>query len=223
MKNLAILPLMALIAFLTASAQAAPAPPTLADQVAAIVQPQLDQHPDLDLGVAVGIVQPGSAGAILNHIFYFGKLVDRNRSPLTLDGATEFEIGSVSKTFTTTILAALIQNDPSILDLSTNSIFPQTPTFMGGQTTIRDLADYTSGLPDSNRDGGSSTCRFNGGPINNCYALSLMFDHLEPGPQRAAIRPRHTIPLLGPRGRAAGVCGTGACRAGKEQPRPAAS
>jgi serine-type D-Ala-D-Ala carboxypeptidase/endopeptidase len=153
--------------------------PPLAEQVAAIVQPQLDQYPDVSIGVAVGVVQPGNSGAVTTSIFYFGKLADENNNPIPLDGATEFEIGSVTKTFTTTVLAAQIQDQPWLLDLPINRIFPRTPSYQGQQITIRDLADYTSGLPDSNRsDGGSATCTFGGGSITDCYALSLMFQNL---------------------------------------------
>ena len=152
--------------------------PSLSQQVAAIVQPQLDQYPDVSLGVAVGVVEPGASGAITTSIFYFGQLTDENNNPIPLDGATEFEIGSVTKTFTTTVLASMIQERPSLLNIHINRIFPQTPTFNGQQIRIRDLADYTSGLPDSNRDGGSASCIFGGGTIEDCYDLSLMFQHL---------------------------------------------
>src|SRR5277367_5971851 len=53
-------------------------PASLARQVAAIVQPQLNKHPDLDLGVAVGVVQPGISGAITTNIFFFGKLANQD-------------------------------------------------------------------------------------------------------------------------------------------------
>src|SRR5215469_15027650 len=152
--------------------------PSLSRQVAAIVQPQLDQYPDVSLGVAVGVAEPGASGAITTSIFYFGQLTDENNNPIPLDGATEFEIGSVTKTFTTTVLASMIQERPSLLNIHINRIFPQTPTFNGQQIRIRDLADYTSGLPDSNRDVGSASCIFSGGLIEDCYDLSLMFQHL---------------------------------------------
>jgi len=119
-----------------------------------------------------------TSGAITTSIFYFGQLTDENNNPIPLDGATEFEIGSVTKTFTTTVLASMIQERPSLLNIHINRIFPQTPTFNGQQIRIRDLADYTSGLPDSNRDAGSASCIFSGGLIEDCYDLSLMFQHL---------------------------------------------
>ena len=162
----------------TLTPTATPTPASLAKQVAAIVQPQLDKHPDLDLGVAVGVVQPGSNGAITTNIFFFGKLSDEDGAPISLDGGTEFEIGSVSKTFTATVLASLLQKAPSLLETSTNSIFAQTPTFDGTETTIGELATYTSGLPDSNRGKGTGTCTFGGGTIDDCYDLELMFAQL---------------------------------------------
>ena len=152
--------------------------PPLSQQVAQIVQPQLDQYSDTSIGVAVGVVQPGTSGATTTSIFYFGHLMDENNNPIPLDGATEFEIGSVTKTFTTTVLASQIQDQPPLLALPINRIFQRTPGYKGQQITIRDLADYTSGLPNSNRDGGNQSCTFSGAVIEDCYDLSLMFQHL---------------------------------------------
>jgi serine-type D-Ala-D-Ala carboxypeptidase/endopeptidase len=167
------------LSFLTAGTSPAFADTSsLSQQVAAIVQPQLDQYPDASIGVAVGVVEPGTSGAITTSIFYFGKITDENNNPMLLNGATEFEIGSVTKTFTATVLASQLQEQPWLLNTPINQIFRRTPTFNGQQIMIRDLADYTSGLPDSNRDGGSASCTFSGATINDCYDLSLMFQNL---------------------------------------------
>jgi CubicO group peptidase (beta-lactamase class C family) len=72
----------------------------------------------LTLGVAVGVVQPGTDGAITTSIFFFGQLTDQNDNPIPLDGATDFEIGSVTKTFTATVLASLIQEQPTLVNLN---------------------------------------------------------------------------------------------------------
>lgn len=178
MKNLALLPLIMALAGTAAAASAPSSGASLADQVAAIVQPELDKHPKLALTAVVGIVEPGSKGAALTHIFYYGKAVDENGMPLTLDGATEFEIGSVTKTFTATIFASVLQKKSSLFERDTDAIFPETPTLMGKHTTLGELSNYTSGLPDSNRGMGSSTCTFGGGTITDCYDLALMFTHL---------------------------------------------
>jgi CubicO group peptidase (beta-lactamase class C family) len=177
-KRLAVIGLILSLFEGYASSSPAFATSSLAQQVAAIVQPQLDKGPDLSLGVAVGVVEPGPDGAITTHIFYFGQLIDQNNNPISLNGTTEFEIGSVTKTFTTTVLASLIQKTPALLNTPINNIFPGTPTFKGKKVTIRDLADYTSGLPDSDRAAGTATCTFGGGTIDNCYDLTLMFSHL---------------------------------------------
>ena len=176
MKRFAVIGLT--LSVLGGAGQASADTPPLSEQIAAIVQPQLDSHPDLNLGVAVDVVQPGTSGAVNTSIFYFGKLVDQNNNPIPLDGATEFEIGSVTKTFTTTVLAAQFQYQPSLLDLPINQIFRRTPTYKGQQITLRDLADYTSGLPGSNRGQGSASCTFDGAQIEDCYDLHLMFQHL---------------------------------------------
>jgi serine-type D-Ala-D-Ala carboxypeptidase/endopeptidase len=178
MKKLALLAL-ALVLVSTAPVGAAAAPDSLADQVAHIVQPQLDKYQDLNLTAVVGIVETGSKGALLSHIFYYGKVVDQNGSPLTLNGATEFEIGSVTKTFSAMIFASLLKHQPSLFELSTNRIFPQTPSFMGKQeTTLGDLSNYTSGLPDSNRGAGNDTCTFSGGSITDCFDVDLALGNL---------------------------------------------
>jgi CubicO group peptidase (beta-lactamase class C family) len=149
---------------------------TLFQVVQEIVQPQLDQHSE-KLGVAVGIVQPFK-GAITSNIFFFGRLKDQAGHSLALNNETEFEIGSVSKTLTATVLASLLQSRPPLLSTLVNSIFPQTPTFGIEQATIGDLANYTSKLPDTNRGTGSSSCTFGGGSITDCYDLDLMFQNL---------------------------------------------
>jgi beta-lactamase class C len=143
MKKVALLALVLILA-LTAPAIAASSSDSLADKVAAIVQPQLDAHAKLNLTAAVGIVQLGSKGALLTHLFYYGRAVHEDGSPLTLNGATEFEIGSVTKTFTATIFASLLASWPSSFNLATNRIFPETPSFEGMQTTLGELSNYTS-------------------------------------------------------------------------------
>jgi len=146
--------------------------------VSQIVQPQLDKHHVLKIGVAIGVVEPGSKGGIVSHTFLFGRLQDQNGNRLALDGGTEFEIGSVTKTFTATVLASLLQSQPGLLDTSINSIFSQTPTFGMEAATIGELANYTSGLPDSNRGNGSASCMFSGGTIDDCYDFTLLFEQL---------------------------------------------
>jgi serine-type D-Ala-D-Ala carboxypeptidase/endopeptidase len=151
--------------------------PTLEQVVAEFVQPQLDRHRDRKIGVVVGTVGPVK-GVVKTNIFYFGKLKDQVGNPLPLNGGTEFEIGSVTKTFTATILASLLQGQPSLIDTSVGSIFSGTPSFGGEVPTIGELANYNSGLPDTNRGSGSGSCTFSGGTITTCYDMTLLLENL---------------------------------------------
>ena len=181
MKKFAILLIVCNLASLgTAGAQTAEAVLSAAQltrRVRAIVRPILNEYPKLDLGIAVGVIQPSGEAGGTSNLFFLGKLKDQNGAPLAFNGSTEFEIGSVTKTFTATILASLLQFQPGILLTSTNSIFPDTPSF-GTSTSIGELANYTSGLPDSNRDSGSKTCAFGSGTIEDCYDLTQLFENL---------------------------------------------
>jgi CubicO group peptidase (beta-lactamase class C family) len=93
-------------------------------------------------GVIVGVIEGGKA-----QVFGYGKGVG-DRAP---DGSTEFEIGSVTNTFTTLALAAMVENKMVALeDPVRNYLPPDTiPPGKAGVAEIRliDLATQSSGLP----------------------------------------------------------------------------
>ncbi|HEY5800905.1 MAG TPA: serine hydrolase domain-containing protein, partial [Burkholderiaceae bacterium] len=67
-----------------------------------------------------------------------------------VDGDTVFEIGSVSKTFTATLLADMVQRGEVALDDPISKYLPasvKTPKRDGKEITLLDLATQTSGLP----------------------------------------------------------------------------
>lgn len=67
-----------------------------------------------------------------------------------LDAATIFEIGSISKTFTTTLLALMVVNGEVKLEDPAQQFLPAgvtMPSKDGRQITLLDLATSTSGLP----------------------------------------------------------------------------
>jgi len=69
---------------------------------------------------------------------------------LPLDGKTIFEIGSITKTFTTALLAEMVARGEVRLDQPVAELLPDTvrvPAWNGRQITLRDLATHTSGLP----------------------------------------------------------------------------
>ena len=64
--------------------------------------------------------------------------------------ATEFEIGSITKVFTTTLLALYAHRQAIKLDAPLQNYVPPgitVPSFLGRQITLVDLATHTSGLP----------------------------------------------------------------------------
>ena len=78
--------------------------------------------------------------------YYYGN-VAKDGNPI--DENTIFEIGSISKVFTSLILADMVENGDVHLDDSIDKFLPeniQTPTWEGQKITLLDLATHTSGL-----------------------------------------------------------------------------
>lgn len=78
-----------------------------------------------------------------------------NRDELPIAEDTVFEIGSVTKVFTTTMLAAAVNDGDFDLDSPAQDYLGgvvELPVHNPGanpvQMTVLDLADYTSGIPD---------------------------------------------------------------------------
>ena len=68
-----------------------------------------------------------------------------------LDASTEFQIGSITKTFTATLLAEMVQSDKVHLDDPIGKYLPaaaHTPAYKGQQITLLNLAEQNSGLPE---------------------------------------------------------------------------
>jgi CubicO group peptidase (beta-lactamase class C family) len=95
------------------------------------------------VGVAVGVFD--RAGM---HVVGFGRArADRPGSP---DGDTVFEIGSITKVFTTLLLARLVERGTVRLDEPVEELLPVSvavPSFQGRKITLEDLATQRSGLP----------------------------------------------------------------------------
>jgi len=95
------------------------------------------------VGIVVGVIGPQG-----RRVVAYGHLAEGNSSPL--NGNTVFEIGSVTKVFTSLLLSEMVQrgevklNDPVAKYLPPNVKVPQRD---GKQITLVDLATHTSGLP----------------------------------------------------------------------------
>ena len=94
--------------------------------------------------IVIGFVNPNGT-----RIFSFGNISKANNIPVNEN--TLFDIGSITKTFTTLLLADMVKqgivnlNDPIEKYLPANV---QVPEFNGQKITLEDLATHTSGLPE---------------------------------------------------------------------------
>src|SRR5690606_8099411 len=95
------------------------------------------------VGVVVGIVDKNGS-RVLAH----GAL-DRG-DPRVLDGDSVFEIGSITKVFTSLLLADMVRRGEVALEDPVAKYLPadvKMPERGGRQITLIDLATHTSGLP----------------------------------------------------------------------------
>jgi CubicO group peptidase (beta-lactamase class C family) len=79
------------------------------------------------------------------YFFPYGKATDAG-APFTPD--TLVEIGSCTKTFTTTLFALAINRNQIVPDASAQKCMPNGYTLRAQQLTPLELADFTSGMPD---------------------------------------------------------------------------
>ena len=133
------------LAFLPAVAQQ-PRPGTSGDEtsikqvVDGIIQPFLSEHHIP--GAIVGVSIHGKS-----YFFAYGKATDSG-DPFTAD--TLVEIGSCTKTFTTTLFALALNRNQMVADASAQKYMPSGFTLKPAaqQMTPLELADFTSGMPD---------------------------------------------------------------------------
>ena len=91
---------------------------------------------------------------------------------------TIFEIGSVSKTFTATLLAIMIQNSEYALETPIQTFLPDSvsvPTYKDQQITLGHLVTHTSGLPRLSSNFSPKTMQ---NPYAD-YTVQQMYDFLD--------------------------------------------
>ena len=93
-----------------------------------------------DLGAIVAVSLHGH-----RYFFPYGKATDAG-APFTRE--TLVEIGSCTKTFTTTLFALAINRNQIVPDASAQKYMPKGYTLRAQQVTPLELADFTSGMPD---------------------------------------------------------------------------
>src|SRR5690349_4622362 len=94
-------------------------------------------------GIAVGVIEPNG-----RRVVAYGKLANGN--PRAIDGDTIFEIGSISKVFTSLLLADMVNRNQVALDDPAAKYLPEhvkLPERSGKSITLLDLSTHRSGLP----------------------------------------------------------------------------
>ncbi|HKD08470.1 MAG TPA: serine hydrolase [Bryobacteraceae bacterium] len=112
------------------------------DQIREILVKRVDQQKQA-VGVAVGILEPEG-----RRVVAYGNLAKGD--PRTLDGDTIFEIGSISKVFTSLLLADMVSSKEVALDDPAAKYLPEHVRMSersGKVITLLDLATHSSGLP----------------------------------------------------------------------------
>ncbi len=125
----------------TPAAAAAASFPPVAD-IRQMLKERLGDHPGL--GIVVGLLDAGGTRTIVTA----GTAGEGKARPL--DGDTVFEIGSITKVFTSALLADMAERGEVSLDDPVAKYLPATvsvPKRGDRQITLGDLATHTSGLP----------------------------------------------------------------------------
>jgi len=94
--------------------------------------------------IVIGFVDPNGT-----KIFSFGNMSTAHNIPVNQN--TLFNIGSITKTFTTLLLADMVTQGIVNLNDPIEKFLPPSvnvPQFNGKKITLEDLADHTSGLPE---------------------------------------------------------------------------
>jgi CubicO group peptidase (beta-lactamase class C family) len=132
---------LCLALWLTGTAYAPAAAPSDAD-IHQILVNRIDKEKQ-GVGIVVGVIDAKG-----RRVVSYGSLEKGDKRPL--DGDTLFEIGSITKVFTSLLLADMAQRGEVKLDDPIAKYVPSTakiPQRGGRQITLVDLATHTSGLP----------------------------------------------------------------------------
>src|SRR5437773_2311794 len=119
-----------------------PLPVPSTDEIRETLVRRID-HQKQAAGIVVGVIEPNG-----RRVVAYGNLA--NGDPRTLDGDTIFEIGSISKVFTSLLLADMVNRKEVTLDDPAAKYLPENVTMperSGKSITLLDLSTHSSGLP----------------------------------------------------------------------------
>src|SRR5260370_38975395 len=120
--------------------QTLPVPST--DEIREILVKRVDLQKQA-VGIVAGVIDPNG-----RRVVAYGDLA--NGDPRRLDGDTIFEIGSITKVFTSLVLADMANRKEVTLDDAAAKYLPENvkmPERSGKSITLLDLSTHTSGLP----------------------------------------------------------------------------
>ena len=140
MKALVIL--LTVIFAATLAADAPPSSPPSDSEIRSILVQRIDDQKQ-SVGIVVGVIGPAG-----RRVVAYGQL--EKGDPRRLDGDTLFEIGSVSKVFTSLLLSDMARHGEVALTDPVQKYLPPGVTMPkrgGREITLQDLATQTSGLP----------------------------------------------------------------------------
>jgi CubicO group peptidase (beta-lactamase class C family) len=141
MRNPIVLILTLVLAAQGGSAQSTRDIPADAE-IRKIIAERVDKYRQ-SVGIVVGVIEPKG-----RRVVAYGKL--DSDDPRPLNGDTVFEIGSITKVFTSLLLADMAERNEVKLSDPVAKYLPATvkvPERRGEQITLEDLSTHTSGLP----------------------------------------------------------------------------
>jgi CubicO group peptidase (beta-lactamase class C family) len=130
-----------------------------------------------EVGTAVGVINKQQEQIF---IFYGTKMLNENDPP---DGNTVYEIGSITKTFTATLLAEMVLNGTVDLEDTVGQYLPAgqvtMPAYNGVKIYLKHLATHSSGIPKRPHDS-SYPVPPGYDPINSyaAYTAEHIYDYL---------------------------------------------
>ena len=115
----------------------------ITDKLKETIQSLVDNN-KTNAAIVVGLVDPNGT-----QFYGYGNM--SNANPITVDKDTIFAIGSITKVFTTILLADMVDRGLVNLDDPIEKYLPpsiKVPTYNGQKITLENLATHTSGLPE---------------------------------------------------------------------------
>jgi len=112
------------------------------DEIRGILVKRVDQQKQA-VGIVVGVIEPNG-----RRVVAYGNLAKNDPRPVDAD--TIFEIGSISKVFTSLLLADMVNRNEVALDDPAAKYLPENvrmPERNGKPITLLDLSTHRSGLP----------------------------------------------------------------------------